>query len=161
MRGGKKKFPWALQISIRSAELVGSAVWDAKLLRLYSDENHGNMHDACFLHLKTQSVPAPRSAPPVAVSDVCSVAAGPKLRSHVWWSVSCCQSGISLQGIGYCNRGALSGWTESELLVNRKAPKPSGEWETHYSSVFYGVQLQGLDILKGETDRQAADCWLT
>lgn len=45
--------------------------------------------------------------------------------------VSCCQRGISLQGIRYCNRGALSGWSESELLVDRKAPKPSGKWKTH------------------------------
>lgn len=118
----KKKVPWALQIPIRSAELVSSAVLDAKLLRLYTDENHGNVYDGCLLQWKTttpQNLLVPQSAPPVSVSDTCSVAASKSqldwsTRSHVWWSVSCCQGCISLQGMRYRNRRALSGWTESE-----------------------------------------------
>lgn len=51
--GGKKRFPWALQIPIRVAELVSSAFLDAEILRLYTDDNHGNVHDEhCLLQDK-------------------------------------------------------------------------------------------------------------
>lgn len=45
-----------MQIPIRVAELISSAFLDAKILRLYTDENHSNVHNERCLKIYLSSL---------------------------------------------------------------------------------------------------------
>lgn len=67
------RFPWVLQIPIRCAELVIYAFLNVKILRLHTDENHGNAHEEWVSCNETQNLPASvsRSAsPPPNLSSI-------------------------------------------------------------------------------------------
>ena len=126
----KKKFPWALQIPIKRC-------W-ARQFRIFGHGNTKMLHWGeswngawwmCLLKEKKKKkkkrnlpVSLSQSASPFQICQVSRYVQSSSFQnqldcsscSHVWWSVSRCQSCVSLQDMRYRNRRALSGRTESE-----------------------------------------------
>lgn len=124
-------------LSLSFTHFWTSRYWDCTLMRIMEmhmrNESPATKHKI-YLPL-CLGLPPPLQI--CQVSDTCSAAAS-KSQLHwgscslVWWSVSRCQSCVSLQDMRYGNRRALSGRTESEgvtfsrqKLANRERGRAS------------------------------------
>lgn len=149
-------------LSLSFTHFWTSRYWDCTLMRIMEmhmrNESPATKHKI-YLPL-CLGLPPPLQI--CQVSDTCSAAAS-KSQLHwgscslVWWSVSRCQSCVSLQDMRYGNRRALSGRTESEgvtfsrqKLANRERESErtysTAEWETHCGFAFQ--ELISWDLIE-------------
>lgn len=146
----KKSFRECCRFLSRGAELVSSAFLDAEILRLYTDENHGNVHDECvsckkrrffFFYLRL-CLSLPHLSKSVKYQDTCTAAA-----SKISWiaalvlmfgdlsaaarAVSLCKTCDTVTG-GHCQAGLSQRVLRKKLTNSERGYILTGEWGTHW-----------------------------